>query len=98
MSAVKAVRVQILGIDYWLSSDRQEEHLHEVATSLDEKLREILAASNASNASKKLSELEATVLVALNLTNELLQLQEMQDKLLRDFENQLDTVLLNLKN
>lgn len=86
-----SVKVQILGTDYWLSSSGQEERLHEVAASLDEKLKEILAAS------KNLPVLSATVLVALNLTNELLQLQEMQEKMLQDFENQLDAVLVSLE-
>ena len=88
---MSAVKVQILGTDYWLSSDGQDERLQKIAASLDEKLKEILAAS------KTLPVLSATVLVALNLTNELLQLQEMQDKMLHDFENQLDAVLSNLE-
>ena len=85
------VKIQILGIDYWLSSSGQEERLLEVAASLDEKLKEILATS------KNLPVLSATVLVALNLTNELLQLQEMQERILRDFENKLDAVLVSLE-
>ncbi len=88
---MSAVKVQILGTDYWLSSSGQEERLHEVAASLDEKLKEILAAS------KNLPVLSATVLVALNLTNELLQHQEMQEKMLQDFENRLDAVLVSLE-
>lgn len=88
---MSAVKVQILGTDYWLSTTGQEERLHEVAANLDERLKEILAAS------KNLPVLSATVLVALNLTNELLQLQEMQEQGLQDFEKKLDAVLVNLE-
>jgi cell division protein ZapA (FtsZ GTPase activity inhibitor) len=84
---VSAVKVQIMGTDYWLNTSGQEERLQIVAASLDEKLKEVLAAS------KNLPILSATVLVALNLTNELLQLQETQEKMLQDFENHLDAVL-----
>ena len=85
------VKVQILGTDYWLSSSGEEERLQVVAATLDEKLKEILAAS------KNLPVLSATVLVALNLTNELLQLQEAQEKILQDFENRLNQVLVGLE-
>lgn len=89
---MSAVKVQILGTEYLLSSPGQEERLHEVAAVLDEKLKEMLAAY------KSLSPPKATVLVALNLTNELLQLRETQEKILQDFENHLDAVLVSLEN
>jgi cell division protein ZapA (FtsZ GTPase activity inhibitor) len=68
-----------------------EEQLHIVAATLDEKLKEILAAS------KNLPILSATVLVALNLTNELLQLQDAQEKILQDIEKRLDQILANFE-
>ena len=93
------VQVQILGTPYTLISDRQEEILYEVAASLDDDLKEMLVTY------KDTEKIKAVVLVALNLKltalnlkNELLQLQEMQDKMLHDFENQLDAVLLSLGN
>jgi cell division protein ZapA (FtsZ GTPase activity inhibitor) len=88
---VEAVRVQILGTDYFLRSSGNEEQLHIVAATLDEKLKEILAAS------KNLPILSATVLVALNLTNELLQLQEAQENVLQDIEKRLDQILASFE-
>ncbi len=90
---MSAVKVKILGTEYPLaSSPGQEGRLQEVAAALDEKLKEMLATY------KHLSPPRATVLVALNLTNELLQLQEAQEKILQDFEKRLDTVLVRLEN
>ena len=89
---MSAVKVQILGTEYLLSSPGQEERLQQVAAELDEKLKEMLATY------KNLSPPKATVLVALNLTSELLQLREMQEKILQDFEKHLDAVLVSLEN
>ena len=86
-----AVKVKILGKDYWLGpADQEEERLQHIASLLDERLKEVINSSN-------LPALSATVLVALNLTNELLQLQESQEQLMQVVEKNFNQVLLSFE-
>jgi len=75
-----AVKVQILGNEYVLNSPAGEVHLRKVASHLNAALNEVLTTTNTS------STMAATVLAALNITHELLQLKEQQDSLAQEFE------------
>lgn len=82
-----AVKIQILGNEYVLNSSSGEVHVRRVAAHLNARLNEVLSTSNTS------STLAATVLAALNITHELLQLKDQQDSLLQEFEAQIDRLL-----
>lgn len=82
-----AVKVEILGSEYVLRSDQGEEQVREVACFLNDKLNEILTTTRTS------STLSATVLAALNIASELMQLQQEQDKLLQEIEARTETML-----
>lgn len=81
------VKVEILGSEYVLRSDAGEGHVCRVAAHLNERL---LEAQNSAGTSSKLA---ATVLAALNITNELLQLKDQQEKLLREIEAKTERLL-----
>ncbi len=82
-----AVKIQILGNEYVLNSSSGEVQVRRVAAHLNARLNEVLSTSNTS------STLAATVLAALNITHELLQLKDQQDSLLQEFEAQIDRLL-----
>lgn len=77
---VEPVKVEIMGNEYVLRSPAGEGHVRRVAAHFNAKLNETLRSSNTT------STLAATVLAALNITNELLQLKDQQEKLLREIE------------
>lgn len=84
---VEAVRVEILGNEYVLRSEAGAERIRRVAEVLNAKLNEVLATTNTS------STLATAVLAALNITNELLQLQDQQDNLLQEIEAKTERLL-----
>ncbi len=75
-----AVKVQILGNEYVLNSSAGEVHLRRVASHLNAALNEVLSTNNTS------STVAATVLAALNITHELLQLKDQQTSLVQEIE------------
>ena len=83
----KAVTVEILGNEYVLRSDAGEERVRQVAALLNDRLNEVLATTNTS------STLAAAVLAALNITNELLQLQDKQEALFQEIEAKTNRLL-----
>ncbi len=83
----KSVTVEILGNEYVLRSEAGEERVRQVAELLNQRLEEVLAARNTS------STLAAAVLAALNITNELLQLRDQQEKLFQEIEAKTEKLL-----
>jgi cell division protein ZapA len=88
---VEAVRVEILGNEYVLRSEAGAERIRRVAEVLNAKLNEVLSTTNTS------STLATAVLAALNITNELLQLQDRQDNLLQEIEAKTERLLFMIE-
>lgn len=88
---MEAVKIHILGNEYVLRSPSSEGHVRRVAAHLNARLNEILTTTNTS------STLAATVLAALNITNELLQLQDQQENLLQEIEAQTERLLKKIE-
>lgn len=86
-----AVKIQILGNEYVLRSQNSEGQVRRVAAHLNARLNEVLTNTNTS------STLAATVLTALNITNELLQLQDQQQHLLQEIEAQSERLLKKIE-
>ena len=84
----KPVTVEILGNEYVLRSEAGEERVRQVAELLNQRLEEVLSANKTS------STLSAAVLAALNITNELLQLRDQQEKLFQEIEAKTERLLL----
>lgn len=85
------VKVEILGSEYVLRSEAGEERVRRVAALLNSRLNEVLSTTNTS------STLATAVLAALNITNELLQLQDQQDNLLQEIEAKTERLLLMIE-
>jgi len=83
----KPVTVEILGNQYVLRSEAGEERVRQVAGLLNDRLEQVQASSNTS------STLAAVVLAALNITNELLQLRDQQEKLFQEIEAKTEKLL-----
>lgn len=81
------VKVEILGTEYVLRSDAGEGYVHRVAAHLNERLIEVQSSAGTT------SKLATTVLAALNITNELLQLKDQQEQLLREIEAKTERML-----
>lgn len=88
---MKRVKVDILGREYVLRSSVGEAQVRRAAAYLNERLGEVLSHTTTSNTQA------ATVLAALNITNELLLLQDQQDNLLQEIEAQTDKMLRKLE-
>lgn len=88
---MEAVKIQILGNEYVLRSPNSEGHMRRVAAHLNARLNEVLTNTNTS------STLAATVLAALNITNELLQLQDAQQHLLQEIEVKSERLLKKIE-
>ncbi|MFZ5586780.1 MAG: cell division protein ZapA [Thermodesulfobacteriota bacterium] len=87
-----SVKINILGNEYVLRSEGGEGQLRRVAAHLNARLNEVLTTTNTS------STLAATVLAALNITNELLQLQDKQENLLQEIEIQAERLLEKIEH
>lgn len=83
----KPVTVEILGNEYVLRSEAGEERVREVAELLNQRLGEVQAVHKTS------STLAAAILAALNITNELLQLRDEQEKLFQEIEAKTERLL-----
>ncbi|MCA1987692.1 MAG: cell division protein ZapA [Desulfarculus sp.] len=87
-----SVKIQILGNEYLLRTEGSEGQLRRVAAHLNARLNEVLTNTNTS------STLAATVLAALNITNELLQLQDKQEHLLQEIETKTERLLAKIEH
>ena len=86
MSVLFDVRVQIFGSEYRIASDTDPEHIHEVASYIDQKMREI------ANTLALRTRLTVTILTAVNLADELFKIEEedrLMDRLSREKADQL---------
>ena len=81
------VRVDILGKEYVLRSKEDAVHVRRVAEYFTERLEEVQ--SQAKTASIQ----AATVLAALNITNELLSIKDKQEAMLREIEAKSERLL-----
>ena len=70
MSGLSDVRVQVFGSEYRIASDTDPEHIREVASYIDQKMREIASALALRNRST------VTILTAVNLADELFKIEE----------------------
>ncbi len=82
-----AVKVQILGNEYLLRSSASEAQVRRVAAHLNARVKEVLESSDPS------STLAAVVLAALNITNELLQLKDSQERFYKEIEANTERLL-----
>lgn len=82
-----AVKVQILGNEYLLRSSASEGQVRRVAAHLNARINEVVNGSNPS------STLAAVVLAALNITNELLQLKDSQERFYKEIEANTERLL-----
>ena len=70
MSGLSDVRVQVFGSEYRIASDTDPEHIREVASYIDQKMREIASALALRNRST------VAILTAVNLADELFKIEE----------------------
>ena len=70
MSGLSDVRVQVFGSEYRIASDIDPEHIREVASYIDQKMREIASALALRNRST------VAILTAVNLADELFKIEE----------------------
>ena len=75
MSRKHSVRVHIMGEEFTIRSDASPDHTRAVAEYLDRKIREIMASGTVVESHK------ASVLAALQITNELFVEREQDEKL-----------------
>lgn len=85
------VKVQIVGYEYRLNSPLNEEHVLKVASHLNDKILELL------NKNATLTPFNATMLVALNVASELLQLKEKQEDLQQEIEVRMENLLSRIE-
>lgn len=88
---MKRVKVDIMGHEYVLRVAVGESQVRRTAAYLNERLNEVLSTTTTSTT------LSATVLAALNITNELLLLQDSRDNLLQEIEAQTDKMLRKME-
>ena len=84
---METVKVEILGREFVLRSEGGEAHVRRVVAHLNARLSQTM------NVKDTKSTLSAAILAALNITNDLLQLQDQQDKLLREIEDKSERML-----
>ena len=86
MSGLSDVRVQVFGSEYRIASDTDPEHIREVASYIDQKMREIASALALRNRST------VAILTAVNLADELFKIEEesrLMNRLSREKADQL---------
>lgn len=78
--------VYILGQKYTIKGDAPEEYIRELAAFVDKKLKEVYTAS------PNITPVKATILVALDIADELYKLRSEQDELARHIEEKAETL------
>mgnify|MGYP005832127875 CR=1 FL=1 len=84
------VIVNILGSEYALKSDTDEQYLQEIAGFVDQKMRKLLEGSQIR------SPLKIAVLTAVNISDELFRLKQRYEKLVRDIESSSEEITESL--
>jgi cell division protein ZapA len=78
--------VYILGQKYTIKGEEPEEYIRELAAFVDKKLKEVY------NASPNITPVKATILVALDIADELFKLRNEQDELAKHIEEKTETL------
>lgn len=78
--------VYILGQKYTIKGDAPEEYIRELAAFVDKKLKEVYTAS------PNITPVKATILVALDIADELYKLRSEQDELAKHIEEKAETL------
>jgi cell division protein ZapA len=78
--------VYILGQKYTIKGDAPEEYIRELAAFVDKRLKEVY------NASPNITPVKATILVALDIADELFKLRSEQDEMARHIEEKTETL------
>jgi cell division protein ZapA len=78
--------VYILGQKYTIKGEEPEEYIRELAAFVDKKLKEVY------NASPNITPVKATILVALDVADELFKLRSEQDELAKHIEEKTETL------
>lgn len=81
-----SVEVYILGQRYTIKGDAPEEHIRKLASYVDEKLKEVY------NSSPNITPVKASILAALNITDELFRLKNEQEEMARYIEEKTETL------
>ena len=86
-----AIRVRILGQEYPIRADADEDYIREVASYLDERMNAVLTAEPTRPLSK------VAILTALNLTHELFDMKKKNKDMLGEVERKTKACLENLE-
>jgi cell division protein ZapA len=81
------IRVQILGKEYVLRSQEDAAHVRRVAEYFNTQLEEVQSQGNTASTQA------ATVLAALNITNELIRIKDTQEAMLQEIEAKSERLL-----
>jgi cell division protein ZapA len=81
-----SVEVYILGQRYTIKGDAPEEHIRELASYVDEKLREVY------NSSPNITPVKASILAALDIADELFHLRNEQELIAKHIEEKTNTL------
>lgn len=81
-----STEVYILGQKYSIKGDASEEYIRELAAFVDKKLKEVY------NAVPNISPVKASILVALDIADELYKLRNQQDEMARHIEEKASTL------
>jgi cell division protein ZapA len=76
----RLVEIKVFGQTYTVKTDAGEEHIHEIARYVNEKMDEVLKKT------KSVSTLNVAILTALNIADDLLKEREKRITLLREIE------------
>jgi cell division protein ZapA len=81
-----SVEVYILGQRYIIKGDAPEEHIRELASYIDKKLKEVY------NSSPNITPVKASILAALDIADELFRLKSEQELIAKHIEEKTDTL------
>jgi cell division protein ZapA len=81
-----SVEVYILGQKYTIKGDAPEEHIRKLASYVDNKLREVY------NLSPNITPVKASILAALDITDELFRLKNEQEEMDKYIEEKTKTL------
>ena len=81
-----SVEVYILGQKYTVKGDASEEHIRNLASYVDEKLKEVHSSM------PNITPVKATILAALNIADELFKMKNDQEKMTKFIEDKTNTL------
>ncbi|OGW43252.1 MAG: hypothetical protein A2Y66_08575 [Nitrospirae bacterium RBG_13_41_22] len=81
-----SVEVYILGQRYSIKGNAPEEHIRNLASYVDKKLKEVY------NTSANITPVKASILAALDIADELFRLKNEQEELAKHIEEKTDTL------